>query len=195
MKKVFFAAAVLAVFSVYSFTTDKTDSSNKTTSSEITWLAKKVTGEHSGTVEMKSSTLGFHNNELMRALFVVDMTSIKNTDMEGEYSDKLVGHLKSEDFFNVAKFPEANFTASTIENKGDGNYTLTGDLTIKGISNSLTFDAKVDMMEKRAVATAKVIIDRAKYDVKYGSGSFFEGLGDNLIYDEFELNITINEEL
>ena len=101
--------------------------------------------------------------------------------------DKLQGHLSSDDFFSVEKFNEAKFVITKI-NKVDGkNYNITGDLTIKGITNPITFDAVV--MNDSAKSTLK--IDRTKFDIKYGSGSFFEGLGDKAIDNEFTLNLEL----
>lgn len=161
-----------------------------TTTSTIKWIGKKVTGQHDGTINLSEGTLLFKNEKLVGGNFKVDMTSINTTDLEGGAKAKLDGHLKADDFFGTEKHPTATLVFKKIATKKDGNYTIYADLTIKGITNEVVFDMNVNMN----VATAKVVIDRTKYDIKYGSGSFFDGLGDKTISDEFELNVTLNLE-
>ena len=155
--------------------------------SEILWKGQKVTGTHTGTVAVKSGKLDLNNGKLVGGKVVVDMTSITNADLEGEWNGKLVGHLKSDDFFGVATYPEAIFTIQRAAEAANGEYTVTGDLTIKGKTNPIKFKAYLN----DGIATAKIIVDRSKYDVRYGSGSFFDNLGDKTIYDEFELEIKL----
>jgi polyisoprenoid-binding protein YceI len=100
---------------------------------------------------------------------------------------KLDGHLKADDFFGVEKFPTATLEFKKIGDKGNGTYSVTADLTVKGITNPVTFDLVVN----GSTATTKVIIDRTKYDIKYKSKSFFDSLGDNFIYDDFELEVSL----
>ncbi|MEC4050500.1 YceI family protein [Flavobacterium sp. SUN046] len=155
--------------------------------SKITWIGKKVTGQHEGTVNLKDGSLVFKGKKLTGGTFTVDMTSLTATDLSGEYQGKLNGHLKSEDFFGTEKFPTSKLTFKKIADKGNGVYTVTADLTIKGITNPVTFDMAV----KANTATSSVKINRTKYDIKYGSGSFFDNLGDKAISDDFELNVTL----
>lgn len=155
--------------------------------SEIKWTGKKVTGSHYGTVNVKSGKLDMNAGKLVGGKIVVDMTSIACNDLEGEWNGKLVGHLKSDDFFGVANHPEAVFTIQRAVEAAAGEYTVTGDLTIKNITHPIKFKANL----KDGVATTKVTIDRSKYDIRYGSGSFFDNLGDKTIYDEFELEISL----
>lgn len=154
--------------------------------STVTWKGYKVTGEHEGTINLESGVLMFDGKTLTGGKFTMDMTSINTTDLEGDYKGKLDGHLKSADFFGVDKHPTAKFEITKAVKKGDV-YTVTGDLTIKSITNPITFDMTV----KGNSATASLKIDRAKYDVRYGSGSFFDNLGDKTIYDEFDLNVNL----
>lgn len=156
--------------------------------SSINWLAKKVTGQHSGTVAFKSGALVFKKNALTGGSFTVDMTSLTATDLTGEYLGKLNGHLKSEDFFGTEKFPTSTLVFKTIASKGNDVYTVTADLTIKGITKPVTFDITV----KGNTATTTFNVDRTKYDIKYNSKSFFESIGDKAIYDEFELTVNLN---
>lgn len=155
--------------------------------STVTWKGYKVTGQHEGTINLKSGVLMFDGKTLTGGKFVMDMASINTTDLEGDYKGKLDGHLKSPDFFGVEKHPTAKFEITKAVKKGDV-YTVTGDLTIKAITNPVTFDMTIN----GNTASASLKIDRAKYDVKYGSGSFFDNLGDKTIYDEFDLNVNLS---
>lgn len=157
------------------------------TESSIHWLAKKVTGQHEGNISLSSGNLTVDNGVLTGGSFVVDMNSIDCTDLEGEYKGKLEGHLKSDDFFGVAKYPQASLTFTDIKEKGNGLYSVTGDFTIKGKTNPATFDIQIN----NKTATAKVIINRSLYDIRYGSKSFFDNLGNKMIYDDFELDVTL----
>lgn len=158
-----------------------------TTKSVINWKGYKVTGSHYGTVNVKSGNLDMNEGKLVGGKIVVDMSTITCGDLEGEWNGKLVGHLKSDDFFGVAKYPDAVFTIQRAVEAAAGEYTVTGDLTIKNITHPIKFKAYL----KDGMATTKVTIDRSKYDVRYGSGSFFDNLGDKTIYDEFELEISL----
>ena len=155
--------------------------------SNIHWLAKKVTGQHEGTVAFKSGALVFKNNALKGGTFTVDMTSLTATDLTGEYLGKLNGHLKSEDFFGTAKFPTSTLVFKKIADKGNNTYTVTADLTVKNITKPVTFD----MVVNGNTAKTNLKIDRTKYDIKYNSKSFFDAIGDKAIYDDFELNVNL----
>ena len=158
-----------------------------TEKSTVTWKAYKVTGSHTGTVNLNSGALMFDGDKLTGGEFEVDMTSLIATDLEGEYKGKLEGHLKSDDFFGVATHPTSRLVFTGVKANGKNSYEVTGDLTIKGITKPVTLD--VSVYGSKATATLKV--DRAQYDVKYGSGSFFENLGDKTIYDEFDLVVDL----
>lgn len=155
--------------------------------SKVTWKGYKVTGQHEGTIDLKEGKLIFEGNKLKGGHFVIDMTSLGSTDLEGEWKGKLDGHLKSDDFFGVEKHPTASFTITKVENNGE-QYKVTGDLTIKNITNTITFNMTV----QDDTATAALKIDRSKYDVRYGSPSFFNDLQDKAIYDEFDLNVNLS---
>ncbi|MEK6151641.1 YceI family protein [Flavobacteriaceae bacterium 3-367] len=159
----------------------------KASESKVTWKAYKVTGSHTGTVDLKQGSLLFEEGKLTGGEFVVDMSTLVSTDLEGEYKGKLEGHLKSDDFFSVANHPTSKLVFTSVEVSGKNSYKVVGDLTIKGITKPVSFD--VSVYGSKATATLK--IDRAKYDVKYGSGSFFENLGDKTIYDEFDLVVDL----
>jgi len=155
--------------------------------STIKWVGKKVTGEHSGTVNFKEGAVVFKGKKLAGGNFTVDMTSLTSTDLTGEYQGKLNGHLKADDFFGTDKFPTSKLVFKTISAKSADVYAVTADLTIKGITKPVSFDITV----KGNTATTAFKVDRTKYDIKYGSGSFFDGLGDKTINDEFELAVAL----
>jgi hypothetical protein len=160
--------------------------------SEITWLGKKVTGEHHGKIVLKKGGFHFADAQLTGGIFVIDMNTITNEDLKDPgMNEKLVNHLKSDDFFGVAKHPEATLEVTDVEDHGDGKYHLTGNITIKGITETIEFPAKIEDMGSSYAAEADITIDRSKFDVRYGSGSFFDNLGDKMIYDDFNLKISL----
>ena len=178
------AAVIIMAVVTFSFTTIEGEKKEiKTDNSTVTWKGYKVTGSHYGTVALESGHLVFDEGKLTGGEFVVDMTTIVTDDLEGEYKGKLEGHLKSDDFFGVEKFPTANLVFTKVKSTGKNSYEVTGDLTVKGISAPVTFEMSVYGNK----ATANVKIDRTKYDIRYGSTSFFDDLKDKAIYDEFDL--------
>jgi len=159
----------------------------KTEESAVTWKAYKVTGSHTGTVNLTEGALIFDEGKLTGGEFTVDMTSLANSDLEGEYKGKLEGHLKSDDFFGVATHQYAKLVFTKIDPSGKNSYEVTGELTIKGITNPISFDVSV----YGSKATASLKVDRTNYDIKFRSGNFFENLGDKTIYDEFDLVVDL----
>ncbi len=160
--------------------------------SNIKWTGKKVTGQHEGNVKLSSGSLTGNGSTIKGGSVVIDMTSMACTDLTGEMNGKLMGHLKSDDFFSVEKNPTANFTITKVTPAGKEKANITGKLTIKGITNEVTFPASVKQAGGVLVAVANdVKIDRTKFNIKYGSKSFFEGIGDKAIDDEFILNINL----
>lgn len=159
--------------------------------SNTKWHAKKVTGEHFGTINLSNGSLNVDGNKITGGSFEIDMNSIKCTDItDAGYNAKLVGHLKSDDFFSVEKNPKAKFVIKKVEGKGD-SYNITGDLTIKGITNSITFPATVKTDANGLNATAKIVLDRSKWDIRYGSKTFFPNIGDKMINDDFEIDLAL----
>ncbi len=178
------AAVILMAVVTFSFTTIEGEKKEiKTDNSTVTWKGYKVTGSHYGTVALQSGHLVFDEGKLTGGEFIVDMTSIVSDDLEGEYKGKLEGHLKSDDFFGVEKFPTSKLVFTSVKSTGKNSYEVTGDLTIKGKSAPVTFEMSVYGNK----ATANVKVDRAIYDIRYNSASFFDGLADKVIYDEFDL--------
>lgn len=159
--------------------------------SKIEWTARKVTGKHNGIVNIKEGNLKIKDGILLGGSFTVDMTSITNLDLTGEYKSKLEGHLKSDDFFGVAQYPTATLVIRQANAKGNGNFDVKGDLTIRGITQPVQFTTLLTPDGKRYKGTANITIDRSLFNVKYGSGKFFEGLGDKTIYDEFDLVVSL----
>jgi len=178
------AAALIIATITFAFTTIEDGKKEvKVETSSVTWKGYKVTGSHAGSIALKQGSLDFKDGKLAGGEFVIDMTSIINTDMEGEYKAKLEGHLKSDDFFGVATYPTAKLVFNTVKSTGKNSYEVTGDLTIKDKTNPVTFDMSIYGNK----ATANVKIDRTEYEVRYGSASFFDNLQDKAIYDEFDL--------
>jgi len=177
--------AVLALtFMSFTALKEKTVNIEKST---ITWLGKKVTGQHEGTIKLESGTLNFDGKQFIGGNFVIDMTTITVTDLEGKGKTKLEGHLKSDDFFGVDNHKKASLTITETKLQKDDSYAVTGDLTIKGQTHPITFAMNIN----GNTATAQVKIDRTKYGIRYGSASFFDNLKDKAIYDEFDLNVNL----
>lgn len=156
--------------------------------STITWIGKKVTGSHNGTIALKSGSLNVDGKNVTGGTFVLDMTTIKDADG----SAKLEGHLKADDFFGTEKFPTSTFVITKVATTG-GNATVTGNLTIKGITKPLSFPATVAVNPDGTVSAlaGKIVVDRTKYDIRYGSKSFIDGIGDKAIDDNFELSVKL----
>lgn len=158
--------------------------------STVSWVGKKVTGKHSGTISIQEGTI-LQQGDIYAGLFAIDMTSINCTDLEGEGKGKLEGHLASPDFFDSANHGVAVFKLDSMKPNDDGSYTVEGELTIKGITNSIVFPASISMTDGQFRAEGAVKINRTKWDIKYGSGSFFDGLGDKMIYDDMEISLNL----
>ncbi len=183
------AALGLAAFTLPNTRTTYTVSTEQST---IVWKGYKVTGEHTGTINLKSGTLEFDNGRLVGGRFEIDMTSIQDTDLTGKWKTKLENHLKSDDFFGVEKYPVSTFVIKKVAPKGTpDDYKIVGDLTIKGITKEIKFYAHVEEDGGQVKATAKITVDRTEFNVRYGSGSFFDNLGDKTIYDEFDLEVNL----
>lgn len=158
-----------------------------TLQSKLLWLGEKVTGQHTGTINIKSGWLTMKDNKILSGEFAIDMRSLK----ESEHNEKLEGHLKSDDFFGVDKFPISTLalTGSTPFDKGSG--VITGTLTIKGITNPVEFKATSQKKDDGIWFYASIILDRTKYNIRYGSGTFYDNLGDKTIFDEFKLRVDL----
>jgi polyisoprenoid-binding protein YceI len=158
--------------------------------STIEWVGRKVTGSHNGTIAIKAGALLFDGDRLAGGRFVIDTRSIKILDITDPATNaQFAGHLASDDFFSSEQYPEASFVLTGAEPRGDGSYHVTGDLTIKAITHPVSFDAQVNRSGDRVTASGKITVDRTRFGIKFRSGNFFLHLGDNLIYNNFDLNV------
>ncbi len=158
------------------------------TTSTIGWKAAKVTGTHEGTIKFKSGSLKFEGDMLIGGELVVDMNTIDCMDLKGGGKTKLEGHLKSDDFFGVANHPTATIKFTKVNSRGKtGEYKITANITIKNTTKEIKFNANLNA----GVGTAGIKLDRSDFDIRYGSGSFFDNLGDKTIYDDFDLSVSV----
>lgn len=190
-----FAALLISVSAVFATNTkgEKSAFEIDTKASKVYWTGKKVTGEHTGYVSVDKGKVWVENKNVVGAEINMDLNSIVCTDLtDDEWNKKLVGHLKSDDFFSVEKFPTAKFeiTSMTKSSKA-GEYDVKGNLTMKGATHEINFPAKVAMENGKVTAKGTAVIDRTKWKIQYGSGKFFQGLGDKMIYDDFEITFDI----
>jgi len=156
--------------------------------SSIEWVGKKVASQHNGNLQFKSGSFELKDDQIVAGNFVVDMSTITNSDIENEgRNQRLIGHLKSDEFFGVDTYPEATFVVNKSTKFSNGKAELSGDITIKGKTEPITFE----VIKSGNTFSAKLDIDRSKFDVRYGSDSFFDNLGDNTINDLFTLNIIV----
>lgn len=178
------ATIALVALITFSFTTVEGDKKEiKTENSKVIWKGYKVTGSHEGTIAIKSGHLNFNEDKLIGGEFIIDMSTINCTDLEGDSKGKLEGHLKSDDFFGVEKHPNATLVFTQVKSTGKNSYEVTGDITIKGKTNPITLDLSIYGNK----ANASLKIDRTLFDIRYGSANFFDGLKDKAIYDDFDL--------
>lgn len=182
-----FILSFILTFSIMSFTANPEKKIVKTQNSTIAWKAYKVTGFHEGPVQLKEGFFTFEDDKLIGGEFIIDMNTIDATDVKGLIKKKLVNHLKSDDFFNVKDHPTSKLVITNVEASESGTYKVTADVTITGTTHPSTFDMVIN--GNKASATLK--IDRTKYGLKYRSGSFFDDLGNKLIYDEFDVVVNL----
>lgn len=160
---------------------------------EIIWLAKKVTGMHTGNIYIKNGYLLEEKGQLSTGEFEIDMNSMTCSDLlDAGTNQMLLNHLKSDDFFSVEKYPIAKLKIDKIKKLKDNNYLAVGKITIKGVEQNISFNFIANKSDNKLTAVSKIVIDRTKFGVKYGSGSFFDNLGDNMINDDFELAIKLS---
>lgn len=168
-----------------------------TSKSQVKWTGKKVTGSHWGHLKFKSGKLHWDGTKPIAGEFTVDMSTLSVEDIPkaDENNGKLLGHLQSDDFFSTKTNPTATFVIKSATPKGPGQFALTGDLTIKGKTHPITLDTKIATTTTGTIdGQGKLVFDRAKYEIKYNSKSFFDPmkLGDKMIYDEVELELTLS---
>jgi polyisoprenoid-binding protein YceI len=164
----------------------------ETAQSNIDWVGRKVTGAHNGTISIKEGSLILNNGQLAGGEFTIDTTSIKIQDVtDPDTNTQFAGHLASPDFFASEQYPEAKFVITSAEASDKNSYRINGKLTIKGITHPVAFTAVVNNTNGTVSASGKVVVDRTLYDMKFRSGNFFKDLGDTLIYNNFDLNVSI----
>jgi polyisoprenoid-binding protein YceI len=198
IKKYFIAALAIMAFTTTQLSAQSSAGKTLTADaqkSSLVWTGKKIGGDHTGKISLASGSLQVEKNKLVGGAFEIDMNSITNTDLtDADYNAKLVGHLKSDDFFGVEKHPKATFKitkAAPITKAGENNYQITGDLSIKGKTETISFPAAVKVNGDAAEAVAKIVVDRTKFNVRYGSPSFFANLGDKAINNEFIIDLKL----
>ena len=170
-----------------------------TQTSKLAWKGEKLTGEHSGTIQLKSGTISMESHLVSKGSFIMDMGTLICTDLKGESKEDLENHLKSDDFFGVKRFPESQFVITGCtplpgDDKGN-NCTIKGTLTIKGITNEINFPASISIAGDVLAAKAELKFDRTKWAIKYKSKSIFDDLGDKFIYDDITMVLNISADL
>lgn len=190
-KPIVFITSILVLSSFLERTTSIKYSVD-TKSSFIVWTGKKVTGEHTGTVPVSAGELIVEGKSFNEGKFEIDLSSITVTDVTDEAANsKLVGHFKSNDFFSVSKHPKAKFSLTSATHETDNKYLVRGTRVINGISNEIQFPAIIVREDNKLTATAKINVDRTKFDIKFRSTNFFENLGDKAIDNNFDLDLKL----
>lgn len=166
--------------------------------SQLEWQGRNLINKHWGTVDLEAGSLEFKDEQLVGGSFTADLNKLKSKDLEGsDMHDALVGHLKSEDFFDVENHPKAHFKITSVkcgtaDSLTSENLEITGDLTLRGQTHPITFNAATGVSpEGKAVAQAAFSIDRTRWGVLYGSGKFFARLAGHLVRDELEFQLKI----
>ena len=164
--------------------------------SNINWIGRKVTGEHSGTLNLSKGWVVMEQDLVIGGKFIFDMTSIKNTDIESpEWKEKLEKHLMAEDFFFVDSFPNAileiKYHHQIIDDKTGQTNQIIADLTIRGITHEINFPINISHTKSNFYAEGSIDINRTLFNIKYNSGTFFEELGDRMIYDDFTVQFSL----
>jgi len=160
--------------------------------SSVIWTGKKVLGKHTGTIDMLSGKFELKGTEVLNGLVIFDVGSISSTDIkDAKTNAQLVGHLLSDDFFGVEKFPTASFSILSADHQSDDVYLISGELTIKGITAPNQFPVTLRITGGILSVTGEVSVNRTLFGIKYGSGNFFSGLGDNMINNDFTIDFTL----
>ena len=174
-----------AIFANDSIDTVYVDKQN----SQVNWIGRKVTGEHSGYINLSSGWIVLKNSIPITGSIIIDMHSITTTDIESpEWSLKLTNHLKNDDFFSVDSFPEASIKIhSAIKYNEKNKFEILAALTIRGITHDISFPIQLESKDNIMTATGSIDINRTLFNIKYKSGKYFPDLGDRMIYDDFTI--------
>ncbi len=163
--------------------------------STMTWTGSKIGGTHTGTIIISDGNLTVSNGEITGGNFTIDMNSIVNTDLPADKQGDLVGHLKSADFFDVATYPTASFTVTKVTkltNEPGASHLIYGNLSLKDVTKEIGMKANVNITGNKAVVnTPKFAINRADFNVKYGSARFFDDLKDKAINDRIDFVVSL----
>lgn len=189
----FALVAIFAIFSISFSTINAQTFKVDSQSSKLKWHATKVLGEHYGHVLIDNGWVK-QDGDNFTGEFWIDMTSITCDDLtDPAINAKLIGHLKSDDFFSVNNHKMSSLKIVKIAKKEykDNNYVVVGDLTIKGITKQISFPVKIDFKNNTMTARAEFEINRTWWDIKYGSGNFFDGLGDSMINDNIQFTLNL----
>lgn len=164
--------------------------------SRIDWIGKKVTGAHNGTIDVKEGQFLLNEGKVTSGHVIIDMSAITILDVTDPATNtQFAGHLASDDFFSIEKYPTATFEIVSVNPLSENQYHFEGNLTIKGITHAAAFDATVENNGSTLTLIGKLIVDRTKYGIKFRSGNFFKDLGDTLIYNDFELDVNVTANL
>ena len=165
--------------------------------SRIRWTGRNLLNMHEGELALKSGHLDFDHGTLKGGEFVINMHSVRSTDLAGDpLHDVLVRHLIDHDFFDVEKYPEARFVITSAvpsgAHPGAPGLEIHGMLTLKDVTAPVVFAATHGFTDEgKAAAQASFPIDRTKWNVKYGSGRLFRNLGMHLVNDQIDLQLRI----
>ncbi|MCS6904636.1 MAG: YceI family protein [Bacteroidia bacterium] len=166
--------------------------------STVRWKAEKIGGFHEGSLNFSSGEMKVENYSIKGGKFEIDMNSLTCTDIKDKsLNQKLINHLRSDDFFSIEKYPKAIFEIIQVvpnprAEAAGNNYLVKGKLTIKGITQEIEFPATITFKDKGGItAFGDLKLDRTRWNIRYGSGKFFDNLGDKLIYDEFSVSFLI----
>ena len=165
-------------------------------SSTINWIGRKVTGEHSGTLNLSKGWVVMQEGSIIGGKFIFDMTSIKNTDIESpEWKEKLEKHLMAEDFFFTDSFPHAILEikdhSQIVKFNTEINNRIIADLNIRGITHEINFPLEISQVQSIFYTEGTIDINRTIFNIRYKSGTFFEELGDRMIYDDFTVQFSL----
>jgi polyisoprenoid-binding protein YceI len=189
--KMSFTSLLLMLFA-FSISVSATEYVVDNSTSKVKWEAKKVTGKHIGSISFANGSVSVTGNKISGGTFVIDMKSLVDEDIsDAGMKAKLMGHLASDDFFSIEKFPESKMVIKKATLIAGDDYHFLADLTIKGITQPIEFDAKSSVTGDKLNAEGVITVNRTLFGIKYGSGSFFEGLGDKVIYDDFTLTFNV----
>jgi polyisoprenoid-binding protein YceI len=162
----------------------------------VNWKGTHVmTGKgHQGFIKPRTGTLVFDTNgSIVGGYFELDMNTITLTDKKDTSSDNgVVSHLKDPDFFDVKKYPRGTFQLTkAIKASGDSSYNITGQLTLRAITQEIHFPATIVRNGEDVVATASLTIDRTKWGITYQSGSMLGLVKDELLEDKVPVSLAL----